>query len=114
MFVRGMAKTSKGPVRTFFKKSAEKFEKAADAYREVSVLSGKHFFDGNELAAILFSTKTAAKMHGLLGSPKYGTVATIASIVLEREIKPDDVRQWCVRAFQGNAERKRRQPIVNT
>jgi hypothetical protein len=94
-FIRRLAGKSKGRLRAYFAKSAKQLEKAALAYGEVSMLLGRDFFDSNELVAILFCTMTATKMRDHLGTPKYGLVATIASIVLEREIKPGDVRKWC-------------------
>ncbi len=94
-FVRRVTRMAKGRIRAGFEKRAKQLEKAARAYLEVSVLLGKRFFDSSELVAILFSSSIASKMRDNLGSPKYGTVATIASVVLEREIKPSDVRKWC-------------------
>jgi hypothetical protein len=94
-FVSRLAGKSKGPLRAYFAKLARQFEKAALAYVDLSMLLDRGYFDGKELVAILFCSMTATKMRDTLGSPKYGLVAIIASIVLEREIKPTDVRQWC-------------------
>ena len=54
---------------------------------------------GRDAEARGFSVLMAGQISSLFRSPQpgplYGTVATIASVALERRIKPDAVIEWC-------------------
>jgi len=55
-----------------------------------SILEREHDSPARQLALTI-----SDKFRALFGSPMYGLTATIASVVLDREIDPRTVRRWC-------------------
>ena len=76
-----------------------KLEDAADAYREYarSVNTARFSMPEREHdgRAHWVALTIGDKLRALFGSPMYRLTATIASVVLGREIDPRTVRQWC-------------------
>jgi hypothetical protein len=77
----------------------QKLMRAADACKEYArildstkcfTLKREHDSSGRQLALTI-----SDKFRALFGSPMYGLTATIASVVLGREIDPRTVRRWC-------------------
>jgi len=73
--------------------------KAADAYSKLADLVTAGYFDEDRIVAVGFVVNISQTIRNLFGSPMYGTVATIASVVLQREIKASVVREWCKGPF---------------
>jgi hypothetical protein len=79
--------------------------KASDAYEELETLARgmlfqKARYDDDTMVAIDFTQNIVRIMKSNFGKRMYSTVATIASVVLLREITFSDVRVWCRGPFQ--------------
>jgi hypothetical protein len=95
-FLRSVAKVKNRTAnRLYFAKLSKHLDKAAVGYGAAAALLNAHYLNDDEIIAIWFSTKTAKRMLELFGSPMYGTVATIATVVLQRNITHSNVREWC-------------------
>jgi hypothetical protein len=73
--------------------AARKLVRAAQVYEKRA--NELFMFGHGKTAAVGFAVQTAKLMCDLFGSPMYGTVATVSSVALNREIEPHTVREWC-------------------
>jgi hypothetical protein len=54
-----------------------------------------------------FAIHLARKFHSLFGSGLYRTTATLTSVILKREVKPNTVTEWC-RGLWGKSVKKKK------
>jgi hypothetical protein len=89
----------------FYTSASRTIREAADAYEKVA--DNGFAFDPHHQAAVIFSALLARTFEELFGDSLRGTVAKIASVVLENEVTGDQVREWAERGYWGTKPRTR-------